>query len=272
MTTRFHTHHIDIRENTVVKRYIDWSRGEPYREWAALKVLDFHVPDLAPHPIHADLDATPPAITMSRLPGRVLRGEPTTSAQIEATAHALDRLHRIPTRAVTELDPASWGPEAAVAKVRRLIHARPDPGSDPLARQAHQEGTTWMATTDPDHLLDNPYPPVLGLADGNHANFLWDGQRGCVRLIDWEDSGRNDRAFELGELTEHISRTDGTLDPEALLAQIDLTPREAMRVRGFRRLVALCWLLQLGPTGAATPHNPPGTARRVAERLLNLFG
>ncbi|GAB2505872.1 hypothetical protein GCM10026982_35710 [Nocardiopsis aegyptia] len=132
-------------------------------------------------------------------------------------------------------------------------------------------GAAWMSTAAPDRLLRDPHPPVVGLADGNHANLLWDEQGGCVRLIDWEDSGRNDRAFELGELTEHISHVDGTLDPGALLARLDLTPAEAVRVHGFRRLVALCWLLQLGPAGAATPHNPPGTARRVAERLLTLF-
>ncbi|MFE6306601.1 hypothetical protein [Nocardiopsis sp. NPDC057823] len=62
----------------------------------------------------------------------------------------------------------------------------------------------------------------------------------------------------------------GALDPGALPARLDLESGEAGRVRGFRRLVALCRLLRLGPTGAATPHDPPGTARRVAARVPHL--
>ncbi|MFG1959616.1 hypothetical protein [Nonomuraea sp. NPDC049028] len=95
--------------------------------------------------------------------------------------------------------------------------------------------------------------------------------RAARALIDWEDSGRSDRAFELGEVTEHISRIDGALDAEQLLAHIDLAPGEAARVRGFRRLIALGWFLQLGPDGPAMPHNPVGTLERQAERVLRLF-
>jgi aminoglycoside phosphotransferase (APT) family kinase protein len=138
--------------------------------------------------------------------------------------------------------------------------------------EAFRAGSTWLASTAPDQLLTNPLPPVLGLADGNHANYLWDGHAPRVRLIDWEDSGRSDRAFELGEICEHISRLDGTLDADQLLACIDLAPSEAERVRDFRRLIALGWFLQLGPDGPATPHNPAGTLRRQAERILQLLG
>lgn len=126
MATRFSTHHIDFRGDVVVKRYSDWSRGEPRREWTALELLDRHTPGLAPRPVRADI--------------------------------------------------------------------------------------------------------------------------------------------------EHISRLDGSLPHDVLLAHLDLRPGEAARVHGFRRLVALGWLLQLGPTGAAAPHNPPGTARRIAERVLDLLG
>ncbi|TXK41486.1 hypothetical protein [Nonomuraea sp. C10] len=91
-------------------------------------------------------------------------------------------------------------------------------------------------------------------------------------MIDWEDSGRSDRAFELGELCEHISRLDGNFDAEQLLACFDLFPGEAERVRDFRRLVALGWFLRLGPDGPATPHNPVGTLERQADRILHLFG
>ncbi|MFI9595071.1 hypothetical protein [Nonomuraea sp. NPDC052265] len=56
-----------------------------------------------------------------------------------------------------------------------------------------------------------------------------------MRLIVWEDSGRSDRAFELGEVCEHISHVDGSLDADPLVAHIDLAPGEAERVLGLRR-------------------------------------
>lgn len=266
------THNLDIRDDVVVKRYSSWGRGEPGREWAALTLLAEHTPGLAPAPIQAALEADPPQIVMSRLPGHVLRGQHATGEQIHAMAAALNQLHQIPAHAVESIEPAPWGPAAAVRKTRAWADKQPDLGDDPLVREAFRAGATWLASTAPDKLTDNPLPPVLGLADGNRANYMWSSDEGCVRLIDWEDSGRNDRAFELGEVCEHISRLDGTLDADRLLPHIDLAPGEAERVRDFRRLIALGWFLQLGPTGPATPHNPPGTLHIQAERVLQLLG
>ncbi|MFF0574377.1 phosphotransferase family protein [Streptosporangium saharense] len=272
MADRFSTHHLELGDNVVTKRYASWDRGEPHREWAALTLLAEHAPGLAPLPVEAALDAAPPTITMSRLPGHVLRGTHATDEQIGALATALNRLHRIPAEVVGTLQPTPWGPVVAVDKVRAWVAKKPDLGDDLLVRHAYREGVDWLSSTTPDELTTNPFPPVIGLADGNHANYLWDGHERRIRLIDWEDSGRNDRAFELGEVAEHISRLDGTFDAEKLLAHIDLTSQEAGRVHDFRRLIALMWFLQLGPGGPATPHNPPGTLRRQADRVLHLLG
>jgi aminoglycoside phosphotransferase (APT) family kinase protein len=272
MTVGRCTHSLDIRDDVVVKRYTSWGRGEPRREWAALTLLAEHAPGLAPVPVEAALEAHPPMIVMSRLPGHVLRGEHATGEQITAMAAALNRLHQIPARAVEAVEPAPWGPAAAVDKTRAWAGKQPGLGDDPLVREAFRAGVAWLDSTAPDKLTVNPLPPVLGLADGNRANYLWSGDEGRVRLIDWEDSGRGDRAFELGEVCEHISRLDGTLDADQLLPHIDLAPGEARRVRDFRRLIALGWFLQLGPGGPATPHNPAGTLERQAERILQLLG
>jgi aminoglycoside phosphotransferase (APT) family kinase protein len=272
MTAGRCTHSLEFRDEVVVKRYTSWGRGEPRREWAALTLLAEHAPGLAPTPLEAALDAHPPMIVMSRLPGGVLRGEHATGEQIKAMAAALNRLHQIPAKVVEAVEPAPWGPAAAVNKTRAWAGNHPYLGTDPLVQEAFRAGVSWLASDAPDQLTTNPLPPVLGLADGNHANYLWDESERRMRLIDWEDSGRNDRAFELGEVCEHVSRVDGALDTEQLLALIDLAPGEAERVLGFRRLVALGWMLQLGPDGPATPHNPPGTLKRLAERVLQLFG
>ncbi|MFG2071981.1 phosphotransferase family protein [Nonomuraea maritima] len=272
MTDRFSTHALELGDDLVIKRYASWDRGEPYREWAALSLLDEHAPGLAPVPVRADLDDVPPTITMSRMPGRVLRGQRASDEQVSAMAAALNRLHRIPAPVVEAVEPAPWGPAVAVGKARRWAHRKPRLGDGPLVRYAYQAGVAWLTSDAPDRLTTNPFPPVLGLADGNHANYLWDDHERRVHLLDWEDSGRNDRAFELGEVTEHISRVDGTLDADVLLSRIDLAPKEAERVRDFRRLIALMWFLQLGPDGPATPHNPAGTLERQAERVLHLLG
>jgi aminoglycoside phosphotransferase (APT) family kinase protein len=270
---RFSTHNIEFGDDVVTKRYASWDRGEPHREWAALTLLTEHAPGLAPAPVAAALDADPPMIVMTRLPGQVLRGQDTTGEQVKAMAAALNRLHQaIPTRVVEAIEPAPWGPATAVDKYRAWADKQPNLGEDPLVREAYQAGAAWLASTDPDKLTTNPHPPVLGLADGNHANYLWDDHAKRVRLIDWEDSGRNDRAFELGEVIEHISRVDGHLDGDELLANLALAPEEAERVRDFRRLIALGWFLQLGPDGPATPHNPIGTTELQADRVLQLLG
>ncbi|MEV0168285.1 phosphotransferase family protein [Nonomuraea fuscirosea] len=272
MTVGRCTHNLDIRDDVVVKRYTSWGRGEPHREWAALTLLAEYAPGLAPTPVEAALDANPPMIVMSRLPGDVLRGQHTTSEQTTAMAAALNQLHQIPARVVEAVEPAPWGPAAAVDKTRAWAGKQPDLGDDPRVREAFRAGVAWLTSAAPDELTVNPLSPVLGLADGNRANYLWNERDRRVRLIDWEDSGRSDRAFELGEVCEHISRLDGVLDAEQLLTHFDLPPAEAERVRDFRRLIALGWFLQLGPDGPATPHNPPGTLEQQAERILHLLG
>jgi hypothetical protein len=48
--------------------------------------------------------------------------------------------------------------------------------------------------------------------------------------------------------------------------------QEEARLRDFRRLSALFWLILLRPGGPASARNPPGTLERQAQRLLCLLG
>ncbi|MFG1705989.1 aminoglycoside phosphotransferase family protein [Nonomuraea sp. M3C6] len=264
------THEIDLRDEIVIKRYRSWDRLEPQCEWAALNLLAEHAPGLAPLPITADLDATPPTVVMSRLPGVPLRGRQAGPEVVGALAAALTRLHHsVPIG--ESLQVAAWNPAAALAHVRAWAGKKPDLGDDPRVARAVADGTAWLAGQALDRLVADPLPPVLGQADGNLANYLWDAGTGQVHILDWEDSGRADRAFELAEVGEHISHVDGHLDSDLLLAQLDLTPVEAARVREFRRLIALGWLLMLGPNGPTAHRNPPGALERQAERVLKLL-
>jgi hypothetical protein len=51
-----------------------------------------------------------------------------------------------------------------------------------------------------------------------------------------------------------------------------LTGAEQARVREFRRLAALFWLILLRPDAPSSSRNPPGTRQRQAGRLLALLG
>jgi len=110
---------------------------------------------------------------------------------------------------------------------------------------------------------------VLGQGDCNLANFLWDGR--MVRIVDFEDAGLSDRAFELAILVEHISAwSDTSLDAENFLGLFDLTNSEKSRLREFRRLAALFWLILLLPDGPANERNPPGTPGHPPARPARL--
>ncbi|MBF6228505.1 hypothetical protein IU470_25785 [Nocardia abscessus] len=111
--------------------------------------------------------------------------------------------------------------------------------------------------------------PVFGSGDGNLANYLWDGSD--VRVVDFEDSGRSDRAFELAEITEHVgSWVEHPLDVARFIESCELTAAESIRLRDCRRLLALAWLFLLA-LDDKNRRNPPGTVERQAERVMNLF-
>lgn len=268
---------IDPVRQVVVKRFNDCARGEPRREWRALQLLSKHAPGLAAEPVRADLDARPAVIEMTRVPGDPLGGRPLTEAQQRGLALALARLWAsVPVRRIRRVDGECGNQNQLLRAVATLAAADPDLGDDPVVRRAHAAGSDWLAAASaPGGALsvsaDQVGPDaVFGQGDSNLANFLWDGKR--VRLVDFEDSGPSDRAFELADLVEHISAWNAAaLDAEQFLGAFDLTPAEQAKLADYRRLAALAWLLFLRPGGAASRRNPPGTLRRQAERLLGLL-
>ncbi len=267
------THQISVHpeRGVVVKRYVGYARGEPAREWRALRLLAEHAPGLAPEPLRADLHADQPVVEMSLLPGEPLGGAPLTPEQESALVRALGQLWQsVPADRVVAVA-GEYGNEAQLVHlVSDLAGSEPDMGADSLVQAAYSAGVDWLTwavtvTGDP-----AGRQPVLGQGDGNLANFLWDGER--VRIVDFEDSGLSDRAFELAVLVEHISAWLGAgLRGDQFTAAFDLTPAERARLAYCRRLAALTWLLFLRPGSAASNRNPPGTLRLQAERLLALF-
>ena len=111
---------------------------------------------------------------------------------------------------------------------------------------------------------------MLGLADGNLANVLFDGV--SCRLVDFEDGGISDPAYELADVVEHVSgRLPRLLDVDALVRAVGLSEEQVERLTEFRVLVAIYWLLMLLPDGPAHGRNPPGSLADQSSHVLRLF-
>lgn len=262
----FATHDIDVQEHEVIKRFRSWDRGEHQREWQALVMLASCAPGLAPTPLGCDLGSVPPHVRMSRVPGRPLAGQVVTTAHLDAAAAAISRLHAaVPSGLLATVRPQPWLAAGALNRMKSHLAVAERPAdADPVVHAAFDAAVGWL-----DHVAE-PDPgagsPVLGQGDGNLANYLWDGGR--VRLVDFEDSGRSDRAFELAAFAEHLSVWhDAKVETGALLGRFELSPAEAGRVLFYRRGFGFFWLLKL----LADRHDRPGVLSCQASRLLGLL-
>lgn len=272
MTPEHCTHTVELLPDRVIKRFRGSDRAGAEREWRALTLLAVHAPGLTAEPWEYDPAAAEPVVVMSRLVGLPMRGRALSDDQVGALAAALRRLHTaVPPEALAHVPPRPDLAGELVARIRRWTHrTRSDPGG-PVA-PAMDAGLAWLASA----RLDVPGPPagpqVFGAGDGNLANFLRDGR--TVRIVDFEDSGRSDRAFELAEITEHVaSWAEHPLDVSSFLGHFALTRVERGRLREYRRLLALVWLfLLLFDARSGNPRNPSDTVERQCRRLRDLLG
>jgi thiamine kinase-like enzyme len=156
-------------------------------------------------------------------------------------------------------------------QVRTMMATGPVPGEDPVVALAYATAAAWIDQDAAERHNSAGHRAVLGHGDPCLANFLCDADQ--VRLVDFEDSGPSDRAFELAILTERISAwSDASLDAGQFLSLFNLTRAESARVHDFRCLAALFWLIMLRPGSASSTRNPPGALERQAHRLLELLG
>ena len=276
----FSTHGITVEEGIAVKRFRSPVDGgerrlygdEPRREWRALTLLARYAPGLAPGPVRADLDADPPLIAMSEVPGEPLGTRLVTGAQVDAIVVALSRLHHaIPPSVLATVERAPGSPHLLPGRIRDMAHGCDAGLLDPVPRQAVRAALAWLDGGWPERPASVTGQPVFAQGDPNLANHLWDGHR--VRLVDFEASGRGDRATELADFTEHITVwAHAGIHTEAFLDRFDLDPGERRQITQLRRLFAAFWVMRLLPGGSAYRRNPPGTFERQASRLLDLLG
>jgi aminoglycoside phosphotransferase (APT) family kinase protein len=252
-----------MADGHVIKRFRSWNRGEHQREWHALKVLAEFAPGLAPVPLSADLDADPPAISMTRLPGEPLADEPITVRHLDALVSTLNYLHTcVPPDALARVQPQAWLAQGPTKRLRsRTAEMRQRQEGEPIVQAAFNAAAHWL-----DHVAEptEPLTVVFGQGDSYLGNFLWDGSR--LRVVDFEDSGRSDRAFELACLTEHIGTwLEAGIEADDVLARFDLTAAESARVLYFRRGFAVFWL-------HLVRERPGPVAGQQAGRVLSLLG
>src|SRR6185437_2282559 len=101
----------DMSRGLVRKSFRSRDRREPEREWAALRLLSEFAPGLSAEPIGADLEADPPVIEMSWLPGTPLGGTPLTDGQAAELAQVLNRLwHAAPAAGLADAFRANPNP------------------------------------------------------------------------------------------------------------------------------------------------------------------
>lgn len=266
------THVLTFDGAVVRKRYVSWAHDEPSREWACLTLLAEHAPGRAPRPLARDVEDGAPVLIMERLPGSPLGGGPASKDQMHALGEALRDVYSVPLAAI----------EAAHLRERWLgpttiLHALKSALDDDCDLSECVEPRRVKTALDAarSHLRSAVSLPearhgVLGIADLNPANVLWDGR--VCRLVDFEDGGLSEPSFELADHAEHIAnRLTGTFDPELLVDAVGLSTPERMRFEQYRRLWAIFWLLMLLPGRGGFRRNPSGTTEAQAEHVDRLL-
>jgi Ser/Thr protein kinase RdoA (MazF antagonist) len=266
------THELTFTDTEVRKRFVSWDRGEAEREWGCLRLLAEHAPGVAPRPLRREIVDGAPVVVMERLPGRPLGDGPLTPEQTTSLGGTLRRLYDVPLAAVQAagISERTYGISTHAGTVAAWLGESYDLAAcqDPaLVATAVDRALAALAAPG---ALPEPELRGLGIADLNPANVLWDGER--CRLVDFEDGGLSDPAYELADHVEHIaSRLTGVYDARALVGAVGLDEAARRRFTAYRPLWAAFWLAMLLPGNGGWRRNPAGTTERQARHLLDLL-
>ncbi|WP_309650549.1 aminoglycoside phosphotransferase family protein [Nocardioides sp.] len=264
------THDLDLGTDRVTKTFHLRHGDEADREWDALVLLQRHAPGLAPVPLEQRHHEGRPEVVMSRVPGEPLGSVPLGDAQLDALAGVLHRLHAaVPTDELARL-PLRRADQAGFVAEMRVWVVEEHATVSAVVEQALAAALAWLSGPEAGALAQGPVDRVFTHGDGNIANLLWDGA--TCRVVDFEDAGVSDPAYEVADLLEHVSVwLRGIVRPEDLLERLGLSDAQSRRVLSARRLFATFWLLMLLPGGPADARNPPGSLERQALRVLDLL-
>ena len=265
------THHLTLGGTEVRKAFVSDHEAQAEREWACLTLLAEHAPGLAPRPLRRE-DDEQPVIVMSRVPGQPLAPRPLDADLTAALGAALRRLYDVPVQAVVAagIGPRRYGADTLMGLLAEWLADDHDLGEcrDPaLVADALAHARAYVAAPP----LPEPRTTALGIADLNPANVLV--HEGAVRLVDFEDGGLSDPAYELADHVEHLgSRLPGVYDVRALPAAVGLDDEDRSRVAAYRPLWAAFWLAMLLPGNGGWRRNPRGTTEAQAAHFMALAG
>jgi hypothetical protein len=235
------THHVFAPlddTNLVVKVFQTTSRDEPEHEWDALVTLAGS--GIAPEPVHYDA-GDPAIVVMTRVSGQSLSAGAIGAEHAREIGRVHCLVHRI--NPGVRRPPSHSGVRAARTALMLGRHETPSPRVDPsdVATRAWNAARIWIADADVEHLLSSD-ALRFSRGDPNLSNYLWRDEG--VALIDWENSGYNDKALELADMAEHAStRTLGEDFWTELADATELTLPDRARVVQGRRLMACFWLV-----------------------------
>lgn len=251
-----HTHLLRGDGDVITKTYRGWGRDQHLREWSALNRLAVDAPGPAPAPVGALLDARPPSITMTMIPGQPIAGR-WTDHQISLLADVLRRLWQVSSDGLPPIDmhqPDYW----------RQLAAGATPPVSGIVRDAYELVVDWLGGAELDAVLAGAHRQILGQGDPQPGNLLWDGE--AIRLVDFEDSGASDVCFDLANFAEHIG-TRGT----GLHHVAELIQHDSWRYRRCRRLLASFWFFRMLPDLTGARRSRTVTLHDQAVRLVGLF-
>lgn len=267
------THELSFTDAEVHKRFLSWTDGEADREWKCLSLLWEHAPGIAPRPLRRETSDGHPVVIMQRLPGVSLGREPLTPEQTRSLGSTLRSIYDIPVEEVgaAGIGERAFGPSTLPSALTGWLREPydvslcrdPAPVSDGV-----EAALEWLTRPE---VLPSPQLIGLGIADLNPANIVWDGQ--TCRLVDFEDGGLTDPAYDLADHVEHIAgRLSGVFSPAELSDAVGLSADERERMRAYRPLWAAFWLAMLLPGNGGFRRNPVGTTEAQAAHLLGLLG
>ncbi|GAB2526993.1 aminoglycoside phosphotransferase family protein [Paramicrobacterium agarici] len=266
------THELTIGETTVRKRFVTWNDGEDSREWAMLSLLAEHAPGIAPTPLRRERDGDAPVIIMSRLAGDPLTLQDTSVSIVAALGRTLQRVYRVPLTAAHSIDlrERRCGPTEIIDILRHglsQVHSLDVCENPALLTEALESACAYIERDD---ARIKPRLTSIGIADLNSANVLWDGR--VCRLVDFEDGGLTEPAFEIADHVEHLAnRRDGNWSAELLSSAAGLSRDDVARMNKYRVHWAIFWLLMLLPGNGAFSRNPRGTTEGQARHFLRLL-
>ena len=264
------THEVCVGDAEVFKRYKSVVHGEDQREFDALTVLAEHAPGLAPTPLQLRREDGRIELQMSRIAGRPLGDDVLSAIEVGALARAMTRLHDSVPPSVLRSWPLRLGVPTELLDGLRAGLPPSRSISDVVVAEAARASRRWLETSGEATVATFPRRRVFTNADGNLSNYLWDG-REC-RIVDFEDAGVSDWAYEVADLLEHptVALTHAFL-PDGLLELMDADDEDLADLRQYRRLLASVWFVLLLPDGPAAPRNPPGSLHKQARRVVRLL-